>query len=456
MFPSRVMSIACPRCGATFAAQVQSIVDVGQDPEAKSKLLQGRLNVATCPHCGASGMLNIPLLYHDPDKELLLCFLPQGLNMGGDDQQRLIGALTNTLLSSLPPEKRKGYLLQPKVFFSLESMMEEIVRADGITQEALEARQAKVALIQRLLEATSDDVLRILVRENDEKLDYEFFELLTILIEAADLSGQTARAEQLRALRAKLMNMSSFGKVNRARQEITEALEKGMTQEEFLERVIRCQDDAELRGLIEAGRHMLDYQFFRRLTARIEAAEGQEAQRLRELRSRIMDIRDELDAEVRAAMEQTVALLWKIWHSEDRERAVREHLGEIDDVFFAILSANIQQAEAEGETEVAEELRKLGDIALRALRESAPPEIKLINRLLKAKYPKGTERILKENRDRVNEGLLRTMALLIEDLQQDGEVETAQRLTKIKEQATAILESAAVKPAIEGLHLPFA
>jgi len=48
------------------------------------------------------------------------------------------------------------------------------------------------------------------------------------------------------------------------------------------------------------------------------------------------------------------------------------------------------------------------------------------------------------------------MALLIEDLQQDGEVETAQRLTKIKKQATAILESAAVKPAIEGLHLPFA
>jgi len=334
--------------------------------------------------------------------------------------------------------------------------VEEILRADGITQEALEARQAKVALIQRLLEATSDDVLRILVRENDEKLDYDFFELLTILIEAADANGQRARAERLRVLRAKLMDMSSFGKASRARREIAEALEEGMTQGEFLERVVRCEDDAELRGLIEAGRHMLDYQFFRRLTAKIEAAEGQEAQRLRELRSRIMDIRDELDAEVRAAMEQAAALLWKIWRSEDRERAVREHLEEIDDIFFAILSANIQQAEAEGKTEIAKSLRELGDIALRALRESAPPEIKLINRLLKAKYPKGTERILKENQDQLNEGLLRTMALLIEDLQQDGEVETAQRLTKIKEQAAAMLKSAAVKPPIEGLHLPFA
>jgi len=455
MRTSQMMSIACPRCGATFAARIQSIVDVGQDPEAKSKLLRGRLNVATCPHCGASGTLNIPLLYHDPDKELLLCFLPQGLNMRGDDQQRLIGALTNALMDSLPPEKRKAYLLQPKVFFSLQSMVEEILRADGIAQETLEARQAKVALIHRLLEATSDDVLRILVRENDEKLDHEFFELLTILIEAADTSGQPARAEQLRALRAKLMGMSSFGKASRARREIAEALEKGMTQGEFLERVVRCEDDAELRGLIEAGRHMLDYQFFRRLTAKIEAAEGLEAQRLRELRSRIMDIRDELDAEIRAAMEQAVALLWKLWHSEDRERAVREHLEEIDDAFFAVLSANIQQAEAEGEAEIARSLRELGDIALRALRESAPPEIKLINRLLEAKYPKGTERILRENRDQVNEGLLRTMALLIEDLRRGGEVETAQRLTKIKEQAAAMLESAAVKPPLEGVYLPF-
>ena len=100
MYPPQTVSVTCPVCGRQFPAQVQTIIDVGQDPEAKSKLLRGQINVATCPQCGNAGMLSAPIVYHDPDKELFLCFLPSELN--SDEQHRFVGDMTNRLMSYLP------------------------------------------------------------------------------------------------------------------------------------------------------------------------------------------------------------------------------------------------------------------------------------------------------------------------------------------------------------------
>jgi len=45
-----------------------TIIDVGERPEAKAVFVSGQLNIAACPQCGYAGMLNTPLVYHDPDK----------------------------------------------------------------------------------------------------------------------------------------------------------------------------------------------------------------------------------------------------------------------------------------------------------------------------------------------------------------------------------------------------
>ena len=120
----QVLPVTCPYCQAKFAAPIQRVVDVSRDPRLKVALLQGRLNVATCPQCGNTGMLNAPFIYHDPEKELALCFVPTELGLMATDQQKLIGDLTNAVVNSLPPEKRKGYLLQPKIFLSLQGLLD--------------------------------------------------------------------------------------------------------------------------------------------------------------------------------------------------------------------------------------------------------------------------------------------------------------------------------------------
>jgi hypothetical protein len=46
----------------------------------------------------------------------------------------LISQVTNRL----PAEKRKAYLLRPQSFLTIESMLERILAADGITKEMLD------------------------------------------------------------------------------------------------------------------------------------------------------------------------------------------------------------------------------------------------------------------------------------------------------------------------------
>jgi hypothetical protein len=446
MYQPQTATVPCPLCGRRFAAQVQSIIDVGQDPEAKARLLGGKINVATCPQCGNAGMLNVPFVYHDPEKELLLCFLPPELDLRGDDQHKLVGDLTNRLMSYLPPEKRKGYLLQPKIFFSLQGLIEEIMQAEGVTKETLEAQKAKLNLIQRFLDATSDEVLQVLVRENDDQLDYEFFSLLTGSIEMAKAEGEEDRARRLLGLREKLLEFSSLGRASRVEREVAEALEEGMTREEFLEKVIECESDAELRALISLGRPMLDYQFFRSLTSKIEALDAEEgnakeAQRLKDLRARILEIRDELDVETRAILQQKARLLKEIFESEDWEESLREHVEEIDGALFAILSANIEQAEAEGDKEATRKLQSITDLALKLLEERTPRSIKFISQLMEAQYPRETKKLLEENVEWVDNELLGAMDLIIENLTRRGEKRTARQLREIRDQARAMLKA---------------
>ena len=79
MVAQAVTSINCPNCRTPFTAPVQQIIDAQADPEAKSMLLSGQLNMVVCPSCGFRGALNTPFLYHDAELELALVYMPMEL-----------------------------------------------------------------------------------------------------------------------------------------------------------------------------------------------------------------------------------------------------------------------------------------------------------------------------------------------------------------------------------------
>ncbi len=138
-------------------------------------------------------------------------------------------------------------------------------------------------------------------------------------------------------------------------------------------------------------------------------------------------------------MQRAADLLREILQSQDREATVREHLGEIDDTFFAVLSANIAQAEEKGQKKIADDLRQVGDLIMELLQESAPPEIRLINQLMQAEYPEGTKKVLEKNATQVTAELIKVMDLIAENLKQGGRNEAAQRLSDIRAQAATMV-----------------
>jgi len=157
-------------------------------------------------------MLSAPLVYHDPEKEVLFTYVPSELGLPEVEQQRFIGDLTGRIMSALPAEQRKGYLLRPRSFLRLEGLIEAVLEADGITPEMRESQRAKANLLERLLQATSEDARKTMVQENDALIDYEFFQLLTLNIELAEAGGRQQIAQELLGLRRQLLELATVGR----------------------------------------------------------------------------------------------------------------------------------------------------------------------------------------------------------------------------------------------------
>lgn len=437
---ARRIELTCAGCGRLVGADVWRIVDLGQKPELKQQVLRGQLNVANCPHCGRRTFVATPLAYHDPEKELFFCILPSELGLSGGEQDKAIGELTNLLMDSLPPEKRKAYLFQPQTLFSIQRLQEEILRADGLTEETEETLVGRGKLIQELLAQSQDEAaVKALVEEHKDQLDYEFFLQLTASIDQAKQEGSEALAEQLASLRSKLVGLTSA-----SQKSPWEKIRDGMSREELIEELLAQLTDDDFKTAVAVVRPLLDYQFFQDLTAQLEAAQdkGDEkrAEELTALRTKLLDLTQELDMEAMEALEKAAALLREIVESEDMKAAVEEKLGQLDGAFLSILEANIAAAREEGQEQLADKLDDLKAHAFSLLEARLPPELVLINRLLAAEGPEERRRFLHEREEIVSEQFLELLKGVIEDLREQGH-QAAQPLADSVEQVEEMLQA---------------
>lgn len=435
-----VARITCPNCQNQFQVPVEQILDVQADPDSKARLLNGVVNLAVCPNCRMGGSLNLPFLYHDSEKELALVYMP--MEAGRDDLQRqqAIGRLTSVVMNSLPPEQRKGYLLQPQVFFTQESLINKILEADGITQEMLAEQRAKTDLLRRMLEAPSDEALETIIKENDATIDSEFFLVLAANLELAQATRQVESLQRLLAVRHKLLELSSEGKAVRARSETLEAFRAEPTREKLLDLLIQTDDARTREVLIALGQPMLDYPFFQAFTARIEATlDKDKKKRLEDLRAEVLAVRDRLEEATRALFEERAALLRDLLLSDDPEKLARRRFRELDQAFLSVLSINLKDAQAAGDRQAMESLQRIWNLIVGLMEETLPPELRLFNRLMSTEDEAQIEKLLQENRSLLNERLLRFMEQTETAMREEGSTEAADHLVKVLEKARGMV-----------------
>ena len=131
-------------------------------------------------------------------------------------------------------------------------------------------------------------------------------------------------------------------------------------------------------------------------------------------------------------------LLRQIVSSPNPRSAVHEHADAIDDLFMSVLSMNIQEAERQGDKDLLAVFEMIYDEVMGLVEAGLPPEVKLINDLLRAAYPDGTRALLSEHRAEVTPELLDLVGQMADDMAQRDDpeaAETAKRLRDIRSQA---------------------
>ncbi len=435
---TNAVPITCPNCGNQYQTPVRSIIDVGQQPQLRQAFLSGQLNVAVCPKCHVGGMLEVPLVYHDPGAEFLAVYFPQQLNIPEMEKQRMIGDLTQSLMRTLLPEQRKGYFLSPRQFASRQNLMDAVLGTMGITQEELDRQRKKMKMVEQFMVMADDPKgLQMMAKGQDAQLDYEFFGILAGMLQQAQGMGDEKSAARLDLLQKNLMPITTFGKRMVKQQAAVESLKEIKDADEFLEKMVASDPD-EVTAIAVSARPMLDYKFFESLTARIDASQGAERDRLGKLRDQLLELTQKLDEAARAGIDDAMDLLRQIVNSPSPRSAVHEHAEAIDDLFMSVLSMNIQEAERQGDKDLLAVFEMVYDEVMALVEAGLPPEVQLINELLRASYPDGTRALLSEHRAEVTSELLELVGQMADDMAQreDPEAaETAKRLRDIRSQA---------------------
>jgi hypothetical protein len=420
-------------------ATLEQLFDVNQDPTAKERFLNGRFNMIQCPNCGYKGQVSGPLLYHDPNKELLLSYVPMDLGLPQAEQERLIGRLMNEVINKLPQEKRKGYLLNPKQAFTLQGMLERVLEADGVTKEMLDSQRAKVQFLQSLVNAPEEKWPEM-VKEHDAEVDMALFQLLSASGNSAASSGNQAAAQKMAALQRQLLEHSTFGKQLKERQAKVEAvarelqgLGKKLTADKLLELVMNARDDDKLAAYVSLARPGMDYSFFEALTRRVDKATGEEKERLSKVRDTLLQLTQEVDKASQAQLAEATNLLRTLLEAPDVDEAVRANLNRIDDAFLAVLQANLEAAQKAKRQDMVNQLNRINEAIGRMMQEAAPPELQFIDELLQLPTDADAEAALKQRGPEITQELVDTMTYVGESLRQGGQTALAERLDKLRE-----------------------
>ncbi len=444
-------TIACPNCRQPVNAVVENLIDVGSDPEAKVRLLTGRTNSIQCANCGVTSTIAAPLLYHDPDKQLLISYMPMELNLPKDQQERALGDLMRELTSSIPKEQVKGYLFQPRQALTMQGLVDQILQADGVTPEMMEAQRATVRLVETLMQATPD-TMPALVQQNDAQINAPFFQAISAMAQRALQENRPDVAQRLIELQAEVAEHSTFGQQlmqqSQLHEEIVEevaadlnALSATAQRGDIIDLAIQyAGDDERLQAMVGLVRPALDYELFQELTQRIGQAPAAERETLEKLRTRLTELTAMIDQQAQLAMQDAVRLLQAIATSPDPAAVISENLQFIDDTFMAVLSANIQEAERRADVNSSARLKQIYQAVMSVLQANMQPELRFVNELLSTATDEEARKLIAEEGVQFGDALLDVIDAVGQVLAQRGEMEMIQKLAFLRQAAAQELQ----------------
>jgi regulator of sigma D len=281
-------------------------------------------------------------------------------------------------------------------------------------------------LVERLIQASGKEARSEIIKQNIALLDEQFFALFSRLAQGAMSSGQEPVAKQMIEIQNQLLEETEFGRglketygeLDAATKSLQEA-GQSLTREKLLDLVIAAPNDARIRAFVSLARSGMDYTFFQTLTDKIEAAKGDEKQKLETLREKLLDYVNEVDRQLEERFKQSRALVEKILEQDDVAQATRENLEEFTQETVDFVSQMLRQASEKNDYVRMGKLQKMVEVLQEA--SAPPPEIAFIEQLLEAPDPSAIEKMLADNEMLVNDEFMSTLSGLMAQLNAQGQ-----------------------------------
>jgi hypothetical protein len=342
-------------------------------------------------------------------------------------------------------------MFNPKRALTMKGLIEQILEADGITKEMLEDQQKRVMLVQKFLEAKSEEDLIKMIQENDAEINMTTFQTLSLMAQRLVQQGQQQVVAHLAAVQQVLLENSSFGKELEAQnaaqedkiREVAadiEALGEDPQRADFLNLVLSYMDDEDkLSALVGLVRPAFDAEFFNMLTTHIGKAPAAEREKLEELRTALSELTQAIDQQSRALVQQKAQFLQILLGSPEYQQLLAENADQIDDNFMAVLTANIQEAEKRGEVQVSAKLKQIYQASVTILQSQMSPELQFLNVLLSAPDDATMQALVKEQAGNFDGELLETLDAVEQMFASQGQEAALTRLSQIREALQAAL-----------------
>jgi len=397
---------SCPNCKQPLVAEIFQVVDVKLNPRLKELLLAGGLNFAQCQICGFQGQLPVPLVYHDGDKELLLTFSPPDPAKTMEEKESALAPLLKQVTDNLAPEARKGYLFQPKAMLTMNNLVKNVLLADGITEEMLQAQQEKMRLLEKIFMVEGEQLIQE-IRNNQEKIDREFFALFAEIAQQVTANRDQDTIEKIKLVQEALMEETEVGRsIKTEAEEIKsatkslEALGNNLSRTSLLELVLSAPNHERVKAYAGLVRPAMDYEFFKLFTEKIENSESEQRKEMVERRNLLLKITQEIDDQLNERVLEAKGLLERILESESIEDALMQNSSKIDQIFIQAVSSELKSVKEKQDGEREEKL----EVLLQSIQKlTTPPELEVVEALLRVAEDEGkTNELIAE----LNEQLL--------------------------------------------------
>ncbi|MCX6088960.1 MAG: CpXC domain-containing protein [Candidatus Atribacteria bacterium] len=137
MSVQEVIDFDCPSCGSKQKVEIFRSINVTENPELKTELLEGRINIFHCPDCDFEGSLPVDLLYHDMEKQFCVQFFPFQWTAGAGFI-RQFGVNEGEIVRVIPDTNTQipEYFLRAHIVFNMNELIRYLVFMEKVQKKS--------------------------------------------------------------------------------------------------------------------------------------------------------------------------------------------------------------------------------------------------------------------------------------------------------------------------------